>query len=306
MMLRVNRRFADGFMLDANYTWSRNRDNSDTVEDNQGFNAGGDRAASATTSPTSSTTCTSASATCRTGWSGRSCTSCRSARASRSALERPSSTRSQAAGRSAGRSSGRPGFPIAVSGASTRRGAGAAGPRRRASPSCCRRTCGAGTTARRRSRCRAAASLRRRNRTYLKYNPDAFVGRVVTTPNGRIVADQFWDGNADITYDEIRTDNRFNIDLSIRRDVQRCREACQLEVGADAMNILNHTQFSGAYTGGLGGTRSPRRIPRSGSCRAWGTPTTTARAAWRRTIRGRSCCAPRCGSEALRLTQGTA
>ena len=41
MILRVNRRFADGFMLDATYTWSRNRDNSDTVEDNQGFNAGG-------------------------------------------------------------------------------------------------------------------------------------------------------------------------------------------------------------------------------------------------------------------------
>ena len=26
-------------------------------------------------------------------------------------------------------------------------------------------------------------------RTYLKYNPDAFAGRVVTTPNGRVVAD---------------------------------------------------------------------------------------------------------------------
>ena len=41
MILRVNRRFADGFMVDATYTWSRNRDNSDSVEDNQGFNAGG-------------------------------------------------------------------------------------------------------------------------------------------------------------------------------------------------------------------------------------------------------------------------
>ena len=35
-------------------------------------------------------------------------------------------------------------------------------------------------------------------RTYLKYNPDAFAGRVVTTPNGRIVADQFWYGDAAI------------------------------------------------------------------------------------------------------------
>ena len=32
--------------------------------------------------------------------------------------------------------------------------------------------------------------------TFLKYNPDAFAGRTVTTPNGRIVADQFWFGNA--------------------------------------------------------------------------------------------------------------
>ena len=32
----------------------------------------------------------------------------------------------------------------------------------------------------------------------------------------------------------------------------------QLEFGADAMNVLNHTQFSGAYNGALGG-RSPRQ-----------------------------------------------
>ena len=28
----------------------------------------------------------------------------------------------------------------------------------------------------------------------------------------------------------------------------------RLEFGADAMNILNHTQFSGSYNGALGGT----------------------------------------------------
>ena len=33
----------------------------------------------------------------------------------------------------------------------------------------------------------------------------------------RIIADQFWYGNAELAYDEIRTDPRFNIDLSIRR-----------------------------------------------------------------------------------------
>ena len=113
------------------------------------------------------------------------------------------------------------------------------------------------------------------NRTYLKYNPDAFGGRVVTTPNGRIVADQFWDGNADITYDEIRTDNRFNIDLSIRRTFS-LPQAMSLEVGADAMNVLNSTQFSGSYTGGLGGTVTTANpalglVPGMGNANNYGT-----------------------------------
>ena len=41
LLLRVNRRFADGFMMDVNYTFSRNHEDTDNVEDNQGFNAGG-------------------------------------------------------------------------------------------------------------------------------------------------------------------------------------------------------------------------------------------------------------------------
>ena len=90
-------------------------------------------------------------------------------------------------------------------------------------------------------------------RSYLKYNPDAFVGQVVTTPNGRIVADQFWYGDAAITYDEIRTDNRFNIDMSIRRTFG-VANGMNLDIGADAINVLNHTQFSGSYVGGLGAT----------------------------------------------------
>ena len=38
--LRINRRYANGALLDATYTWSKEIDNTDTVEDNQGFNAG--------------------------------------------------------------------------------------------------------------------------------------------------------------------------------------------------------------------------------------------------------------------------
>jgi hypothetical protein len=91
------------------------------------------------------------------------------------------------------------------------------------------------------------------NRTYLKYNPDAFAGQIITLPDGRNIVDQYWYGDAAITYDEIRTDNRFNIDMSIRREFA-LPSNMRLEIGADAMNILNHTQFSGSYVGGLGGT----------------------------------------------------
>jgi hypothetical protein len=112
-------------------------------------------------------------------------------------------------------------------------------------------------------------------RTYLKYNPDAFAGRVVRTPNGAIVADQFWYGNAAITYDEIRTDNRFNIDMSIRREFA-LPNALRLELAADAMNILNHTQFSGSYTGALGGTVTTANpalglVPGMGNSNSYGT-----------------------------------
>jgi hypothetical protein len=111
--------------------------------------------------------------------------------------------------------------------------------------------------------------------TYLKYNPDAFVGRVLTTPNGRIVADQFWFGNAAITYDEFRTDSRFNIDLSVRRTF-KIRKGVNLEVGADAMNVLNHTQFNGTYVGNLGATvvnsnAALGLVPGMGSANNFGT-----------------------------------
>ena len=88
----------------------------------------------------------------------------------------------------------------------------------------------------------------------LKYNPDAFAGRTVTTPNGRIVADQYWFGNAQQVYDDVRTDPRFNIDLTIRRSF-RITPGMSAEVGADAMNLLNHTQFNGPYIGNLGATQ---------------------------------------------------
>ena len=50
----------------------------------------------------------------------------------------------------------------------------------------------------------------------------------------------------------------------------------QLEVGADAMNVLNHTQFSGAYNGALGGTVTTANpalglVPGMGNSNSYGT-----------------------------------
>ena len=56
--------------------------------------------------------------------------------------------------------------------------------------SCCPRICGAGDDGRTAVTLPSGRVITPANRTYLKYNPDAFVGRVVTTPSGAVVADQ--------------------------------------------------------------------------------------------------------------------
>ena len=89
--------------------------------------------------------------------------------------------------------------------------------------------------------------------TFLKYYSGAFQGRVVTTPNGRVVIDRFWYGSGAPVYNDIRTPGRFNIDMGLRR-IFRIREGLSVEIGADAMNLLNNTQLSGGYNGGLGAT----------------------------------------------------
>lgn len=274
LLLRVNRRFADGFMMDVSYTFSRNMDDTDTVEDNQGFNAGGGPRGDAYDIEDRS----------RNRHIGYSDIPHRLVGSF--LYELPFGT-----GKPFGSSSGvvnailggwqlggsliwQTGFPIGISGANT--GAALARPDR---------VPGVdlvlpenlwgwydGTTP---VTLPSGRVITPPNRTYLKYNPDAFVGRVVTTPNGRVVADQYWYGDADLTYDEIRTDNRFNIDLSIRRTF-RIQQDLSVEFGADAMNVLNNTQFNGAYTGALGATVTTANpalglVPGMGNANNYGT-----------------------------------
>ena len=111
--------------------------------------------------------------------------------------------------------------------------------------------------------------------TYLKYNACAFQGEVVTTPNGSIVPNQFWIGNANQTDGDLRGPGRFNIDLSLRRTFA-IRERLKFEIAANATNLLNHTEYSGNYNGALGSTNltnnpSGGLIPGYGNGSSFGT-----------------------------------
>jgi hypothetical protein len=89
--------------------------------------------------------------------------------------------------------------------------------------------------------------------TFLKYNACAFEGQTLLAPNGKFIADQFWVGQAAQDFGDFRGPGRFNIDMSLRRTF-RIRERMSLNVNADATNLLNSAQYSGAYAGGLGNT----------------------------------------------------
>ena len=91
--------------------------------------------------------------------------------------------------------------------------------------------------------------------TFLKFNPDAFVGRTVVVPNGSRQTDVFWYGNASLNYGELRTNPVDNVQATIERDV-KLHERYLLNFQLNATNLLNHAQFlPNSYSGGLGNTQ---------------------------------------------------
>jgi hypothetical protein len=270
--LRLGRRFANGMMMDANYTYSRNMEDTDTgIEDGQGFNAGGTARNYDLYNEKNNRTLGLTDVPHRLVATFLYAVPIKApgTRFTPGNVLKAFAADWQIGGSVIWQS----GFPIAISGAST--GAALARPDR---------VPGVdlllpqslwgwydGKTA---VTLPSGRVITPPAFTYLKYNPDAFAGRVVTTPNGSIVADQYWFGNASQTYDEIRTDSRFNIDLSIKRHFPIAKY--QLEVGADIMNVLNHTQFSGSYVGALGGTTTTPSValgiqPGMGNANNYGT-----------------------------------
>ncbi|MFL6446121.1 MAG: hypothetical protein ACJ746_00210 [Bryobacteraceae bacterium] len=71
--------------------------------------------------------------------------------------------------------------------------------------------------------------------------------------------DVYWYGTVAQTLDGLRNPGRFNLDLSLRREF-RIFERLNLQIAADATNLLNNTQLSGAFVGDLGSTNTVRNV----------------------------------------------
>ena len=111
--------------------------------------------------------------------------------------------------------------------------------------------------------------------TFLKYYTGAFAGPYVTLPNGKYGAAQNWVGSTAITPAGFRTPGRFNIDISLRKSM-KIREKINAELSLQASNALNHTELSGSYSGALGTTTvtpnpSIGLLPGMGSSSSFGT-----------------------------------
>ena len=91
------------------------------------------------------------------------------------------------------------------------------------------------------------------NYTTLKYNLCAFGGPTVTTPNGSVLADEYWNSNGNYTNGDIRGPGRTNVDASLRRTFG-LTEGLKLDITAAATDLFNHAERNQVWNGGIGGT----------------------------------------------------
>ena len=94
---------------------------------------------------------------------------------------------------------------------------------------------------------------------FLKYNIDAFAGRVVSGPNGTPIADLFWYGDSAATFADMRSNSMWNANLALEKNF-RFGERYSLNLSAQATNVFNHTQFRPGLNTSFGGTVLPATI----------------------------------------------
>src|SRR5262249_5213761 len=91
------------------------------------------------------------------------------------------------------------------------------------------------------------------NFCFLKFNSDAFRGRTVTTPDGSVVNNVYWFGNAAWTYNDLRDAGLSNLNLNLERTF-RVAERYSLDFSAQFTNALNHAEFRPTINRALGST----------------------------------------------------
>jgi len=252
LQLRLSHAFSNGFHLDMNYTWSKEIDNTDNMEDNQGFNSGG---------TAGNYDVRNLGNNLHPGFSdiphrfvatflydlpfGQGRPLEVQSRALRSVL---------GGWQTGGSLTLQQGMPFALSGANSSAAYGH--PDRVAGvalevPAELQRWYDGATTV----TLPDGRKIKPAKNTFLKYYEGAWTGRTIKMANGNYQPDVYWYGTASNTFTSMRGPGRFNLDLSLRRSF-KLRERISLEVAADATNILNHTQLNTNYSGNLGSTNT--------------------------------------------------
>jgi hypothetical protein len=250
--VRFMHAFHHGVLMDLNYTWSKEIDNTDNMEDNQGYNSGGTAAAPDFTNFSNNR---------RLGFSdiphrvaitflydtpfGRG-----------KSLEISNPVLRAIVGdwQAGGAVIAQEGFPFSVNGANS--GAALGRPDRVSGtplevPADLQHWYDGKTTV----TLPDGRVITPAKNTFLKYYEGAWSGRVVQVPNGSFAPDVYWWGTAAQTFDQMRGPGRFNIDFSLRRTF-KIRERMNLEFAANATNLLNGTQLAANYSGALGSTNT--------------------------------------------------
>lgn len=272
LQLRLSHAFSHGFHLDLNYTWSKELDNTDTVEDNQGFNSGG---------TAGNLDVLNMANNYRLGFDDMP------ARFVAAFLYETPFGRGKAipvpnrflnavvsGWQTGGAIIAQSGMPFNINGDNS--GAAYGHPNRVAgAPLVVPQNLQHWYDGKTSVTLPDGRVITPPKNTFLKYYEGAFSGPVLTTANGSVVPDVFWWGTVGNTLNGLRNPGRFNVDLSLRRNI-RIRERVSLELAADATNILNHTELSGGYSGGLGGTNTATNaakglLPGMGTSDTYGT-----------------------------------
>ena len=277
LQARLSHAFAAGLHLDMNYTWSKSSDNTDTVEDNQGFNAGG---------TAGNLDVTNLKNNYHLGFNDiphRFVTTFLYQLPFGEGKQLDVHNRFLRAivgnWQTGGAFIAQSGFPFAISGDNSGAAYGHPDAVQGAPlevPAALQRWYDGKTSV----TLPDGRVITPTKNTFLKYYEGAFRGRVLTTPNGSVVPDVFWYGTVANTLDGLRNFGRINLDLSLRRTF-RVTERISLDVAADATNLLNHTELSGSFNGALGGTNTVTNasrglLPGMGTSDTYGTIGVTA------------------------------